>query len=116
MGVSRPAKSPQQADYPAALYWLEQAAKQGNTSAQDLTGVLYQASNLKEKGIKQNIAVAFYWYVSAANSTADGNDSAACHAFRSLKRANDYGQWNGNPQGLTVAPFCPAELEAVTLS
>lgn len=59
-------------DFEKAAYWYEQAASQGNSSAQNNLGNLYEEGS----GVPRNIEKAIYWYECAA------------------KNGNDYGQLN----------------------
>lgn len=48
-------------DYEQAFFWCKKAAEQGNTSAQNNIGFMYECGY----GVKKNIKRAFDWYLKA---------------------------------------------------
>ncbi len=52
-------------------YWLRQAAKQGDASAQMNLAEMYQVGY----GVKRNLAAARYWFRQAAHNRSEDKDS-----------------------------------------
>ena len=56
-------------DYDKAIFWYTEAAKQGDTNAQNNLGLMYENGD----GVEKNLEKAIYWYNKAIEL---GNDYA----------------------------------------
>lgn len=68
-------------DYMKALKWLSMAAKQGQPDAQVTLGKMYESGD----GVRQDYALAAYWYRKAADHTIDlGGAGVGAHSLSEL--------------------------------